>query len=125
MPTRNRWPVNRRTDAFQNIDNLAKEQAQKHQLDTDKLQACMQKQDETAVRASMAEGDKLGVDSTPTLFINGERFTGAVPEAELRAALDRALADSGQQAAGECKKLVKRCEVGYRTVSGIANGGDY
>ncbi len=35
-----------RTDAFQNIDNLAKEQAQKHQLDADKLQACMQKQDE-------------------------------------------------------------------------------
>ena len=92
-----------RTDAFQNIDNLAKEQAQKHQLDADKLQACMQKQDETAVRASMAEGDKLGVDSTPTLFINGERFTGAVPESEVRAALDRALADSGQQAPANAK----------------------
>jgi len=92
-----------RTEAFQNIDNLAKEQAQKHQLDADKLQACMQKQDEGAVRASMAEGDKLGVDSTPTLFINGERFTGAVPESELRAALDRALADSGQQAPANAK----------------------
>jgi protein-disulfide isomerase len=92
-----------RTDAFQNIDNLAKEQAQKHQLDADKLQACMQKQDETAVRASMVEGDKLGVDSTPTLFINGERFTGAVPESELRAALDRALADSAQQAPANAK----------------------
>ncbi len=86
-------------DAFQNLDNLAKEQAQKHQLDANKLQACMQKQDQTAVRASMAEGDKLGVDSTPTMFINGERFTGAVPESELRSALDRALAESGQQAA--------------------------
>jgi len=92
-----------RTDAFQNIDNLAKEQAQKHQLDADKLQACMQKQDESAVRASMTEGDKLGVDSTPTLFINGERFTGAVPESELRAALDRALAESGQQAPANAK----------------------
>jgi protein-disulfide isomerase len=92
-----------RTDAFQNIDNLAKEQAQKHQLDADKLQACMQKQDETGVRASMAEGDKLGVDSTPTLFINGERFTGAVPEQELRSALDRALADSAQQAPANAK----------------------
>jgi len=92
-----------RTDAFQNIDNLAKEQAQKHQLDADKLQACMQKQDETGVRASMAEGDKLGVDSTPTLFINGERFTGAVPEQELRSALDRALADSAQAAPANAK----------------------
>ena len=92
-----------RTDAFQNIDNLAKEQAQKHQLDATKLQACMQKQDESGVRASMAEGDKLGVDSTPTLFINGERFTGAVPEQELRSALDRALADSAQQAPANAK----------------------
>ncbi len=90
-------------DAFQNLDNLAKEQAQKHQLDANKLQACMQKQDQAAVRASMAEGDKLGVDSTPTLFINGERFTGAVPEAELRSALDRALADSAQQAPANAK----------------------
>jgi protein-disulfide isomerase len=92
-----------RTDAFQNIDNLAKEQAQKHQLDASKLQACMQKQDESGVRASMAEGDKLGVDSTPTLFINGERYTGAVPEQELRSALDRALADSAQQAPANAK----------------------
>jgi protein-disulfide isomerase len=92
-----------RTDAFSNVDNLAKEQAQKHQLNADKLQACMQKQDETVVRASMAEGDKLGVDSTPTLFINGERFTGAVPEAELRSALDRALAESGEQTPANAK----------------------
>lgn len=92
-----------RTEAFSNLDNAAKEQAQKHQLDTEKLQACMQKQDESAVRASMAEGDKLGVDSTPTLFINGERFTGAVPEGELRAVLNRALADSAQQAPANAK----------------------
>jgi len=35
----------------------------------------------------------LGVDSTPTLFINGERITGYVPEGELRAILDRALGE--------------------------------
>lgn len=92
-----------RTDAYSNLDNAAKSQAQKHQLDEGKLQACVQKQDESAVRASMAEGDKLGVDSTPTLFINGERFTGAVPEQELRAVLNRALADSGQQAPANAK----------------------
>ena len=92
-----------RTDAYSNLDNAAKNQAQKHQLDERKLQACVQKQDESAIRASMAEGDKLGVDSTPTLFINGERFTGAVPEQELRAVLNRALADSGQQAPTNAK----------------------
>jgi protein-disulfide isomerase len=56
------------------------------------------------VRASIAEGDKLGIDSTPTMFINGEKFTGAVPEEELRAVLDRALADNGQQPPADAKK---------------------
>jgi len=45
----------------------------------------------------MAEADKLGVDSTPTLFINGERLSGAVPEEQMKAILDRALADAGEK----------------------------
>ena len=84
-------------EAFANLDNAAKSQGQKHQLDQPKLQACLQKQDETAVRASMAEGDKLGVDSTPTLFINGEKLSGAIPEQEMRAILDRALSEAGDK----------------------------
>ncbi len=92
-------------DAYLNLDNATKDQAQKHQLDQEKLEACMKKQDDSAVRASIAEGDKLGIDSTPTMFINGEKFTGAVPEDELRAVLDRALADNGQQPpAADAKK---------------------
>lgn len=95
-------------EAFANLDAAAKDQGQKHQVDQDKLQACIKKQDESAVRASIAEGDKLEVDSTPTMFINGERFTGAVPEDQLRAVLDRALADSNtkeqQSAAADTKK---------------------
>ncbi|HKD79648.1 MAG TPA: thioredoxin domain-containing protein [Candidatus Angelobacter sp.] len=93
-----------RSDAFANLDSAAKEQAQKHQLDQDKLLACVQKQDESQVRASMAEGDKLGVDSTPTLFVNGEKFMGVIPEQDFRAALDRALAEAGQQAPASAKK---------------------
>jgi len=62
------------------------------------LNACVKKSDESAVRASMAEADKLGVDSTPTLFINGEKVSGAVPEEEMRAILDRALSDAGEKA---------------------------
>jgi protein-disulfide isomerase len=86
-----------RAEAFVNLDKAAQTQVQKHQLDQQKLQACVQKQDESAVRASMAEADSLGVDSTPTLFINGERLTGVMSEQELHSILDRALADSGQQ----------------------------
>jgi protein-disulfide isomerase len=92
------------SDAYANLDSATKEQGQKHQLDQDKLLACVQKQDESAVRASMAEGDKLGVDSTPTLFVNGERFTGLIPEQDFRAALDRALRDAGQEAPTSAKK---------------------
>ena len=93
------------TDAFLNLDNAAKDQATKYKLDQDKLQACIKAQDESTVRASIVEGDKLGVDSTPTLFINGERFSGLIPEDQLRAVLNRALADSGQQPpAADAKK---------------------
>jgi predicted DsbA family dithiol-disulfide isomerase len=66
-------------------------------LDLAKLDACIAKQDETAVRASMKQGDILGVNSTPTLFINGERITGALPEAEIWMAIDRALRQAGVQ----------------------------
>ena len=86
-----------RAEAFLNLDKAAQLQVQKHQLDQQKLQACVDKQDESGVRASMAEADTLGVDSTPTLFINGERITGVMSEKELHSILDRVLADSGQQ----------------------------
>ena len=71
-------------------------QGQKHNLDADKLQACVKAQKEDAVKASMKEADDLGVNATPTLFINGQKMDGVVPVAELRAALDAALRDAGQ-----------------------------
>lgn len=76
------------------IDRLTMLQGQKHNLDTVKLQSCIKAQDESAVKASMKEGDAIGVEATPTLFVNGEKIDGAVPPAELRAALDRALKDA-------------------------------
>lgn len=85
------------TDAFSNLDKEAVAEGDKHHLDGSKLKACVQKSDETAVRASMAEGDKLGVDSTPTLFINGERVSGLIPDAAMRSIIDRALADAGEK----------------------------
>src|SRR6202046_5113535 len=76
------------------LDRLTLLQGQKHNLDTVKLQACVKAQDESAVKASMKEADAIGVEATPTLFINGEKIDGAVPISELRAALDRALKDA-------------------------------
>ncbi len=77
------------------LDKLATLQAQKHNLDVAKLQACVNSQNEKAVRASMHEGDAVGVDATPTMFVNGQKLDGAVPVDEVRAALDQALKDAG------------------------------
>jgi protein-disulfide isomerase len=76
------------------LDRLTLLQGQKHSLDVVKLQSCIKAQDESAVKASMKEGDGIGVEATPTLFINGEKVDGAVPISQVRAALDRALKDA-------------------------------
>jgi len=66
-------------------------------MDLAKLDACTLKQDDSVVRASMKQGDSLGVNGTPTLFINGERISGALPQPELWIAIDRALREAGVQ----------------------------
>ena len=43
----------------------------------------------------MHEGDSLGVNATPTIFVNGQEMDGAVPAAEFRAVLDAALQQAG------------------------------
>jgi len=73
------------------LDRLTLLQGQKHNLDVVKLQSCVKAQDESAVKASVKGADAVGVDATPTLFVNGEKIDGAVPPNEVRAALDRAL----------------------------------
>ena len=80
------------------LDATTLEQGTKFKLDQSKLDACVKKQDDSGVRASMAEGDKLAIDSTPTLFVNGERMSGAIPESEMRQILDRALVAAGERA---------------------------
>ncbi|MGB7928482.1 MAG: thioredoxin domain-containing protein [Terriglobales bacterium] len=80
---------------YAELDKLATLQAQKHDLDVPKLQACLKAQDEKLVRASIREGETLGVEATPTMFINGRKLDGAVPADEIRTVLDQALNDAG------------------------------
>lgn len=80
---------------FEALDRLTLLQGQKHNLDIVKLQSCVKAQDETAVKTSTKEADAIGVEATPTMFVNGEKIDGAVPVSELRASLDRALKDAG------------------------------
>jgi protein-disulfide isomerase len=81
------------------LDRMAMQQGTDHKLDAANLQACVKDQNDAAVKASVHEGEELGVDSTPTLFINGQEMSGGVaPLPRLRAALDKALKDAGQPA---------------------------
>jgi protein-disulfide isomerase len=77
------------------LDKLATVQGQKHNIDMPKLQACLKAQDEKSIRASMREGEAVGVDATPAVFINGQKLDGAVPKEEVQEALDRALKQAG------------------------------
>jgi protein-disulfide isomerase len=78
---------------FAELDRLAMQQGAEHKVDASTLQTCVKTQDTTAVRASVNEGESLGVDSTPTLFINGQELSGGgIPLPRFRAILDRALA---------------------------------
>lgn len=82
------------------LDRIAMQEGTDHKLDAASLQACVKTQNDTAIKASVHEGESLGVDSTPTLFINGEEMSGGVtPLPRLRAALDRALKNTGTAAA--------------------------
>lgn len=77
------------------LDRLTTEQGQKHNLDQTKLQSCIKAQNDDAVKASVKEGESVGVSATPTMFVNGQEMDGALPVSDLRAALDRALQQAG------------------------------
>lgn len=82
---------------FEAVDRAALLAGQQHNLDVVKLHACIKAQNEDAVKASLREGDSVGVSATPTLFVNGQEMDGALPISEVRAVLDRALTDAGLQ----------------------------
>jgi protein-disulfide isomerase len=94
-------------EAAKTLDKLARDEGQRSALDQARLDACIVKQDESAVRASMKQGDSLGVNGTPTLFINGERISGALPQPELWTAIDRALREAGVQPPPRIAEAVK------------------
>ncbi len=83
------------TARFGILDRETLLQGTKHNLDGAKLAACIKAQNEDEVKASMKEGDTLGVSATPAIFINGRKIDGAVPLGEIRATLDQALRDAG------------------------------
>ena len=81
--------------SFATLDRIANDQVKPFALDSARLDACVAKQDEATIRTSMHEADALGVDGTPSLFIDGEHINGAVPEQQVWVVIDRALRSAG------------------------------
>jgi protein-disulfide isomerase len=78
------------------LDTLTRDEAKRQKVDLAALNACIAKQDDSAVKASVKEAEALGVDSTPALFINGAKLEGAVPLEYVYKMIDNALTASGQ-----------------------------
>jgi len=83
--------------ANEQLDKLTREQGQFQKANMPELDACLTKQDAAAIEASKKIGEGLNIDSTPTLFINGEKIDGAVPLDFLFGQIDDALRAEGVQ----------------------------
>jgi protein-disulfide isomerase len=79
------------------LDRIALDLGKKHGTDMNRLQACVKAQADKQLKASMAEGDSLGLNATPTMFINGEKLEGAVDVEEVKAILNQQLLAAGVQ----------------------------
>jgi protein-disulfide isomerase len=77
------------------LDRIARDLAAVGRLDTPKLNACLEKKDEAAIRKSMDEATALNIEGTPAVFVNGERIDGALPREQVWMVIDRALKAAG------------------------------
>ena len=78
------------------LDATAHDEGAQQKLNMETLSACIAKQDDKAITASVKEGEALGVDSTPALFINGEKLEGAYPIEDVYRMIDSALVAQGK-----------------------------
>ncbi|HVB39387.1 MAG TPA: thioredoxin domain-containing protein [Terriglobales bacterium] len=87
-------------NATQRLAGIASESG----IDTSKYQACLTApQTRRTIDASIANGNKVGVTSTPTLFIDGRMIPGVVQEAELKQLVDHE-AGYATQSTGELER---------------------
>jgi len=82
--------------SFAALDRIARQEATVGKLDAGKLDTCLSKQDESGVRSSLKQAEALRIESAPAVFVDGERFDGAIPEDQLWMVIDRALRAAGQ-----------------------------
>ena len=80
----------------ENLRDKTSEIAKNAGMDVGKFQECLDgKQALDAVQADTKEATALGVNSTPTFFINGRRLSGAQTSDNFKQLIDRALGAEG------------------------------
>ena len=83
--------------AFQTLDKIALDEGLRQKVNQPELVACLLKQDDKVVKASVDQAENgLRLDSTPVLFVNGEKVEGLTPIETLYRVIDRALTAAGQ-----------------------------
>ena len=83
------------------LDRIALDLGKKNGANMERLQACVKAQSDKTLKASMDEGDSLGLNATPTMFINGEKLEGAVGVDQVKAILNQQLLAAGIQPPAE------------------------
>src|SRR5215470_16396509 len=87
--------------ATSELDRIALDVGKKNGANIERLQACVKAQSDKTLKASMDEGDSLGLNATPTMFINGQKLEGAVGVEEVKAILNQQLLAAGVQPPAE------------------------
>jgi protein-disulfide isomerase len=78
------------------LDKIADDMGKRHDVNLTNLNACLKEQPKKQVDASVAEAEKLGLNATPAIFVNGQKLEGAIPPSEFEAVLNQALKEAGQ-----------------------------
>lgn len=79
------------------LDRLTLDFGKKHGADVPRLEACLKTQPDGILKSSMGEAESVGVQATPTMFINGQRLEGAVDAEDLKQVLNQQLKEAGIQ----------------------------
>ena len=98
-----------------NLNSKIQEFAASKSMDGMQLSRCIESKSTAAeVNASQEMGKSLGLSATPTIFVNGRRFEGAVPWENLQAIIKAEL--DYQSAAAAAQKCEEECTVKIPTV---------
>ncbi|MGH9512721.1 MAG: DsbA family protein [Terriglobales bacterium] len=94
-----------RNNQFAALDRITLKEGQKFSLDNARLQVCVKTQNDDAVKASVKEGESLGMSATPTLFVNGQEVDGALSAEDIRNIFDKALEQAGVPSPGNASAI--------------------